>query len=368
MPRFIALSLCLFIAACCGSPTISPTDPDPTEEPPTDAAAPPAPDEESPTEEAAPTPTPVVEASTDVAVFASEDGTCRWSRIQPGSEGPPELIASLPAACHDDIVLGPSPRGGKVVVTMGEGVFEVVHADHTVTTLEGLGSLRGDLEAVGYGPDGALIALAVDFSEPITDPDNGWVGYVVEGDRLALDEEEVQYAAATALCVRYRRTDTGWMPDAAEVAYLREGTSPPMCVRDGDGWNVPLLKVHQHGGHGSFALEPLPEARQDPTLAKLSVDEYVEWGRIQMEGAQYALPFIWLEGQIFQAPLLIARDGRWQAVEGLDKPGDLSLSWGPGTFIACSGDHAGVYATASGARLWTGSTPCPVWWPLSPDA
>ncbi len=365
MPRCLSWLPCLALAACCGGPgsvSSDPADVSNPSGPPTDALAPEAVEPQT----AAEPPPPLEEASAAVAVFATVEGACRWSRIQPGSEGPPELLATLPTPCHDDVVLGPSPQGAKVVVKMGEALFEVDTASHEVTPLAVETGLRGDLEAVGYGADGALIALAADFSEPITDPDSGWVGYVVEGDRLSLDEEEYQYAAATALCMRYRRTGGGWMPDAAEVAYLREGTSPPMCVRDGDGWNVPVIKVHQHGGHGTFDLEPIPEARQDPTLAKLSVDEYVEWGRIQMEGARYAMPFIWLEGQIFQAPLLIDRDGRWQAVEGLGKHGDLSLTWGSGTFIACSGDRAGVYATASGARLWSGSTPCPVWWPLTP--
>jgi len=364
LSRITVLLLSLLASACCGSPPTAPHDPDPTPEPPTDAAAPMA--NES-TEVPAPLIEPIEVGAADVAVFATEEGQCRWSVIQPGSEGAPELIATLPAACHDDVVLGPSPRGGKVVVKMGEGLFEVDTVSHQATPLAADAGIRGDLEAVGYGQDGALIALAADFSEPITDPDSGWVGYVVEGDRLTVDAEEYQYAAGTALCMRYRRTASGWMPDAAEVAFLAEGTSPPFCVRDGEGWDVPVIKVRQHGGHGTFDLEPMPDDRQTVTLKKFEVNEWVQWGQMRVDGTLYAMPFEYLEGQIFMAPLLMWTGKDWRAVEGLARAGDLSLSWGPGTFIACSGDSAGVYATTSGARLWNGSTPCPVWWPLSPD-
>lgn len=366
MPRSLTLSLGLLVAACCGSPSVAPTDPDPTPEPPTDRAAPPAPIPPANDEEAA-TPDPLLEeASADVAVFATEDGTCRWSLVQPGSEGQPEPIAVLPLPCHDDVLLGPAPDGPRVAVKMGTATFEVDTASHQVEAVTAVPGLRGDLEAVGYRANGNLVALAADFSEPVTDPDTGLAGYLVEGDRLALDPEEYQYAAGTALCLRYERTADGWRLDAAEAAFLAEGTSPPFCVRDGDGWDVPVVKTRQHGGHGTFDLEPMPEDRQTAALGRFEVNEWVQWGQIQQGGATYAMPFEYLEGQIFMAPLLIWTGDDWRAVEGLARTGDLSLSWGAGTFIACSGDSAGVHATASGARLWSGSTPCPVWWPLAP--
>ncbi len=367
MPRCFVLLCALAFCACCGTPDTEPRDPDPTPKPPTDAQAPVVEEPEAPTEEA-PTPDePGDEPPADVAVFVTEEGQCAWSVVQPGSEDPPQPIATLPIPCHENTLLGPSPRGDKVAVMMGEGLFEVDLRAHTATAVPGLAGLPGSLEAWGYREDGTRVALAQGTSEAVVDAENETAHYAVDGERIPISWDDYQYAPFIMLCLRYVWRDGGWRREAAEAVSMGEGVSPPFCAYNGEGWDIPLIEVHQGGGHGYFDLVSIPEAKQTPALGKFSIGEYQNWGSLDLGIAHYAMAYDELEGQHFAPPLLIWRDGDWRAVEGLNERGSLSLSWGEDVFIGCSGERAGVYAKASGARLWSGHTPCPVWWPLTPN-